>query len=87
MEKEAKLASVSDMEAIEERADYFEILERYAERLLCGYRCLVEGCEKIIEPSFETILRLNTAGKRASQGNLRGAMTNHLKGHMRRGEV
>lgn len=75
------------MEAIEDRVDYFEILEMYAERLSSGYRCLVDGCDKIIEPSFETMWRLKETGKRASQGNLRGAMTNHLKGHMRRGQI
>jgi len=75
------------VEAIEDRIDYFEVLERYAERLTCGYRCLVEGCDKVIEPSFEALWRLRNTGKRASQGNLRGAMTNHLKAHMRKGQI
>jgi len=71
----------------EDRSDYFDILEQKAERLDCGYRCLVDGCGKVIEPTWETLWRLRNTGKRASQGNLRGAMTNHLKAHMRRGEI
>ena len=74
------------MMKVEDRPDYFDIIEKYAEWLQYGYRCLVEGCGKIIESSFEASLN-SAENKRFSRGNLRGAMTNHLKGHMRRGEI
>lgn len=74
------------MVKVEDRPDYFEIIEKYAQRLQYGYKCLVEGCGKIIEPTFESTLNSRDS-KRSNFGNLRGSMTRHLEAHMRRGEI
>lgn len=71
---------------VEDRPDYFDIQEMYAERLYYGYKCLVPDCGKIIEMGRDFGMILEKRSK-LNMGNARGAMTNHLKGHMRRGEI
>jgi len=69
---------------IEDRLDYFDVLENYAERRLRDYKCLV--CGTVISASRKKHNLLDY-GVRPNMGNARGAMTNHLKAHMRRGEI
>ena len=72
------------MEQIEDRLDYFDILEKYAERRIRVYRCLVCGREI---GAIRRQYNLLDYGARPNMGNARGAMTNHLKAHMRKGEI
>lgn len=72
--------------AIEDRLDYFDVLEKYAERRIRVYRCLVPGCGREIG-AMRGPQNLLDYGARSNMGNARGAMTNHLRGHMRRGDI
>ena len=71
---------------IEDRLDYFDILEKYTGRKLYGYKCLVPNCGREIS-AVRDKTNLMDYGARPNMGNARGAMTNHLKGNMRRGEI
>jgi len=72
---------------IEDRLDYFELLEAKAKPWgRHGYECLVCG-RKISASSIRNGPLDVSAHPRGLTGNARGAMTNHLKGHMRKGEI
>lgn len=69
------------------RPDFYTVLsERVVPWGAFGYECLICG-KKISACSFK--LNYMDTARRVSglTGNARGAMTNHLKGHMRRGDV
>lgn len=78
---------MNNRQRIEDRADYFDILEQKAKPWgRHGYECLI--CGKQISASSHKSSYMDTSSHaRGLTGNARGAMTNHLKGHMRRGEV
>jgi len=68
---------------IEDRLDYYDILDNKVTSFgYAGYECLVCG-RKIVAsaPPYRK------GSARGLGGNARGAMTNHIKAHMRRGEV
>jgi len=69
---------------IEDRLDYYEVFEKYAERRINDYKCLICGMCISATREGQSPLDVNI---RSNMGNARGAMTNHLKGHMRRREV
>lgn len=73
------------MKNIEDRVDYFVILKDYAERKLRVYKCL--KCGREIGACRRIQNLLDNYGARPNMGNARGAMTNHLKAHMRKGEL
>ena len=75
------------MTGIEDRLDYFDILEtKVKDWGRHGYECLVCG-RKISATGFKNGYMDNSSHSRGLTGNARGAMTNHLKGHMHRGEI
>ena len=72
---------------VENRQDYYEILDSKVKD--CGrhgYECLVCG-RKISASSSRANLMDTSSHSTGLTGNARGAMTNHLKGHMRKNEV
>ncbi len=72
---------------IEDRLDYYEILENKVDVWgRAGYECLICG-RKISANGKRNNLMDYSNSFRGLAGNARGAMTNHLKAHMRRGEV
>lgn len=76
------------MEDIENRLDYYQVLETKVECWGChGYECLVCG-KKISASSRKSRSYMDTSShSRGLTANSRGAMTNHLKSHMRKGEI
>jgi len=75
------------MKHIEDRLDYFYLLETKVKPWgRHGYECLV--CGRKISASSQERGHMDTdSHHRGLTGNARGAMTNHLKAHMRRGEI
>jgi len=74
-------------EKIEDRLDYFELLETKAKPWgRHGYECLVCGRQISASSSMRNYMDCSNL-HRGLTGNARGAMTSHIKAHMRRGEI
>jgi len=75
------------MPKIEDRLDYFQVLDNNAKPWgIHGYECLI--CGRKISAASSRRNYMDTSNlHRGLTGNARGAMTNHIKAHMRKGEI
>lgn len=75
------------MKSFEDRLDYFDILENKVKPWgVVGYECLVCGKQISANSDRQSLMDFSNS-RRGLAGNARGAMTNHLKAHMRHGDI
>jgi len=75
------------MPQIEDRLDYFQVLKNNAKPWgRHGYECLVCGRKISAASRCDNCMDVDSH-HRGLTGNARGAMTSHIKAHMRRGEI